>query len=170
MSRFAAPAPAGPSPRRRARLVLAAAAALAVPAFAAAQPRVHTSQLHDFRVVTVVDGLENPWSIAWLPDGDMLVTERPGRLRIVRDGALLAAPVTGVPAVRTGGQGGLSGQHQRLSRLTVEGGTVTGREPLLLGEYRIRDVREGPDGFIYLAIDHRVGNPTPILRLEPAAD
>ncbi|MDE0473928.1 MAG: PQQ-dependent sugar dehydrogenase, partial [Gammaproteobacteria bacterium] len=36
------------------------------------------------QVVTVVDDLDNPWAVAWLPDGDMLVTERPGRLRIVR--------------------------------------------------------------------------------------
>ena len=48
-----------------------------------------------------------PWSIAWLPDGDMLVTERPGRLRIVRDGALLPESVAGVPAVFAEGQGGL---------------------------------------------------------------
>ena len=47
------------------------------------------SAYHDYRVVTVADGLDVPWSVAWLPDGDMLVTERPGRLRIVRDGTLL---------------------------------------------------------------------------------
>ena len=41
---------------------------------------------HDYRVVTVAEGLENPWSMAFLPGGDMLVTERPGRLRIIRDG------------------------------------------------------------------------------------
>lgn len=61
----------------------------------------------DFRVVTVVEGLRNPWSIAFLPNGDMLVTERAGQLRIVRDGALLPDPVPGVPAVRAAGQGGL---------------------------------------------------------------
>jgi glucose/arabinose dehydrogenase len=66
--------------------------------------------------------------------------------------------------------GGLSAQHQRLSRVTLEGTTVTGREPLLAGEYRIRDVREGPDGYIYIATDNRVGLPTPIIRLEPVAD
>ena len=65
------------------------------------------SVYHDFRVVTVVDGLMHPWSMAWLPNGDMLVTERPGRLRIVRDGELLAEPVSGVPEVRAQGQGGL---------------------------------------------------------------
>ena len=58
------------------------------------------------RVVTVVDDLSNPWSVTWLPNGDMLVTERPGRLRIVRDGALLRDPVEGVPEVVARGQGG----------------------------------------------------------------
>ena len=58
-------------------------------------------------VVTVVRDLRNPWSLAWLPGGDMLVTERPGRLRIVRDGTLLREPVGGVPEVVARGQGGL---------------------------------------------------------------
>ena len=57
--------------------------------------------------MTVADGLVNPWSVAWLPNGDMLVTEREGRLRIVRDGKLLPDPVDGVPTVRARGQGGL---------------------------------------------------------------
>ena len=89
--------------------VLAGAAILgsttAVPAHA--QPATQRSALADYRVVTVADGLENPWSMAFLPGGDMLVTERPGRLRIVRNGSLLPTPVSGVPAVRVGGQGGL---------------------------------------------------------------
>jgi aldose sugar dehydrogenase len=62
---------------------------------------------HQYRVVTVVEGLEHPWSLAFLPNGDMLVTERPGRLRIVRNGRLLPEPVAGLPEVRAGGQGGL---------------------------------------------------------------
>lgn len=84
-------------------LVLGAALALVT----AQAQEVFSSQEYDFRIVTVVEGLENPWSMAWLPNGDMLVTERPGRLRIVRDGKLLATPVAGVPEVRVGGQGGL---------------------------------------------------------------
>ncbi|MXX69627.1 MAG: PQQ-dependent sugar dehydrogenase, partial [Gemmatimonadales bacterium] len=68
---------------------------------------VRRSAHHDFRAVTVADGLDVPWSVAWLPDGDMLVTERPGRLRIVRDGTLLPDPVPGVPEVFARGQGGL---------------------------------------------------------------
>ena len=66
-----------------------------------------TSAVHDYRVVTVVDGLVQPWSIAFLPGGDMLITERPGRLRIVRQGKLLPQPVEGIPKVFTSSQGGL---------------------------------------------------------------
>jgi glucose/arabinose dehydrogenase len=86
------------------------AAALLVPALAApraAAQETHQSERHAFRVVTVAEGLVNPWSMAFLPDGSMLFTERPGRLRMVRDGRLVAAPIEGVPAVRARGQGGL---------------------------------------------------------------
>ena len=68
---------------------------------------VFRSALHDYRVTTVVDGLVQAWSIAFLPGGDMLVTERPGRLRIIRGGKLLPAPVEGVPPVVHSSQGGL---------------------------------------------------------------
>jgi glucose/arabinose dehydrogenase len=68
---------------------------------------VYRSAEHDFRVVTVADGLVNPWSVAFLPGGDVLITERPGRLRVVRQGKLLPTPVTGVPEVFAQGQGGL---------------------------------------------------------------
>lgn len=68
---------------------------------------VFKSSVHDYRVVPVVDGFVNPWGLAFLPGGDLLVTERPGRLRLVRGGKLLPTPVTGVPAVVAAGQGGL---------------------------------------------------------------
>ena len=61
----------------------------------------------EFRVETVAEGLEHPWSIAFLPDGRMLVTERPGRLRVIENGALREAPVEGVPEVFDSGQSGL---------------------------------------------------------------
>jgi len=73
---------------------------------AAAQTVVRTA-LHDFRVVPVAEGLVQPWSMAFLPGGDVLITERPGRLRIVRGGKLLPTPVAGVPAVAYENQGGL---------------------------------------------------------------
>jgi aldose sugar dehydrogenase len=57
----------------------------------------------NLRVVVVARGLEQPWSIAFLPGGDMLVTERPGRLRLIKDGVLQPDPVRGVPAVRSAG-------------------------------------------------------------------
>lgn len=74
---------------------------------ASCQSTMLSSSDHDYRVATVADGLENPWSMAFLPGGDMLVTERPGRLRIIRDGTLLPDPVPGVPEVLAQGQGGL---------------------------------------------------------------
>ncbi len=73
----------------------------------AAQPDLQRTALHDYRVVTVADGLVVPWSIAFLPHGDILVTERAGRLRIIRDGELVPDPVPGIPAVVARGQGGL---------------------------------------------------------------
>ncbi|MEM8613466.1 MAG: PQQ-dependent sugar dehydrogenase [Cyanobacteria bacterium P01_H01_bin.105] len=56
---------------------------------------------------TVVDSLEHPWGMAWLPDGTILVTERPGRVRLIRGGTLEPTSVPGVPAVLASGQGGL---------------------------------------------------------------
>ena len=71
------------------------------------QDTIVRSTLHDFRIATVVDALVQPWSMAFLPGGDALVTERPGRLRILRGGRLLPEPVGGVPAVFHSSQGGL---------------------------------------------------------------
>src|SRR5688572_25727710 len=60
-----------------------------------------------FDVVTVADGLQNPWGMAFLPGGKMLVTEKAGRLRIVGTDGKLSPPVSGLPAVDARGQGGL---------------------------------------------------------------
>ena len=65
------------------------------------------SEEHAFRVVEIVRGLEQPWSLAFLPDGRLLVTEKAGRLRIVKDGRLEAQPVAGLPEITVHGQGGL---------------------------------------------------------------
>lgn len=59
------------------------------------------------RAETVAEGLVHPWALAFLPDGRLLVTERPGRLRIVSMDGTLSAPLTGVPQVAAAGQGGL---------------------------------------------------------------
>ena len=71
------------------------------------QQLVH-SEKHSFRIVPLLAGLENPWSIAFLPDGRMLVTERAGRLRLVsQDFKLDPKPIEGLPEVIANGQGGL---------------------------------------------------------------
>ena len=59
------------------------------------------------KAITVAQGLENPWAVAFLPEGRFLVTERPGRLRVVEADGRLNPPVAGVPAVAATGQGGL---------------------------------------------------------------
>lgn len=76
----------------------------------AAQDRssVITSEKHAFRLTTVVTGLENPWSVAFLPDGRLLITERAGRLRLVgSDFRLDPQPIGGLPESLERGQGGL---------------------------------------------------------------
>lgn len=65
------------------------------------------SERMPIRVDTVAAGLAHPWSLAFLPDGRMLVTERPGRMRIVSRAGEVSAPLKGLPAVAARGQGGL---------------------------------------------------------------
>ena len=70
-------------------------------------PQVYETADLKIRVEKVADGLANPWSLAWLPNGDLLITERPGRLRVFRSGALDPEPIAGVPEVRVTVLGGL---------------------------------------------------------------
>ncbi len=65
-----------------------------------------SSEKYSFTVETVVTGLENPWSVDFLPDGRILVSERPGRLRIIENGKL-SKPVKGLPKIKAEAQGGL---------------------------------------------------------------
>jgi len=65
-----------------------------------------TAEGQNIRVVVVTKALEYPWSLAFLPDGNMLVTERPGRLRIIRKGVLDPKPVAGAPASYWAGESG----------------------------------------------------------------
>ena len=75
--------------------------------FASATQTIKTQE-HAIRVVRVTEGLDHPWGLAFLPDGRMLVTERPGRLRIVgKNGKLDPQPVAGLPEIAATGQGGL---------------------------------------------------------------
>jgi glucose/arabinose dehydrogenase len=73
----------------------------------AAHAQDHNSDEHSFRIVRVADGLEQPWSAAFLPDGRILVTEKAGRLRVIAQGKVDPRPIAGLPAVTVQGQGGL---------------------------------------------------------------
>jgi len=97
----------GRHPMRYPVRVLLALLAVAIVSGPAAAETVYKSEHYRLRLVTVAKGLEHPWSFAFLPDGRILVTERPGRLRIVGPGGTLSAPVKGVPRVYARGQGGL---------------------------------------------------------------
>jgi glucose/arabinose dehydrogenase len=100
---------------------------------------------------TVAKGLEHPWALAFLPDGRILVTERPGRLRIVGKDGKVSSPLGGVPAVQARGQGGLLDvavdprfEENRLVYLSYaepgEGGAGTAVARGRLGEGRLEDV------------------------------
>jgi glucose/arabinose dehydrogenase len=68
---------------------------------------VTAEQQQRVRVSVVARGLSHPWALAFMPDGDMLVTERPGRLRVIRNGRIDPTPIAGVPPARIEGNGGL---------------------------------------------------------------
>jgi len=65
------------------------------------------TELYAIDVSVVTDGLDHPWGLAFLPNGDILITERRGTLRMVRSGELLSEPVAGLPPISQHGQGGL---------------------------------------------------------------
>ena len=88
------------------KLAAAGLAAL-ISTSALAQSQVFRSASGDLNVETVASGLVHPWALAFLPDGRMLVTERPGRLRIVTRDGKLSPPVEGLPPILARGQGGL---------------------------------------------------------------
>jgi glucose/arabinose dehydrogenase len=119
------------------------------------QPAVyHTAEGQDIRVVVYVRGLKRPWSLAFLPGAnDMLVTERGGQLRVVRDGVLDPEPVAGVPVVRAAGLSGLFdiALHPRFANnrfvyLTynkpVSGGAVLGLARATWNGKALTDVRD----------------------------
>ena len=90
-------------PARHLALVLACSLAFVPPTSA----ETYKTEKATFRLETVAEKLEHPWGMAFLPDGRMLVTERPGRLRIVSADGTKSPPVEGVPRVFAHGQGGL---------------------------------------------------------------
>lgn len=122
-------------------------------------PTGETPAAEGWKPVTVVDGLEHPWAITWLPDGSALITERAGRVRVLSaDGKLAEEPVSGVPEVLEHRQGGLldivahpafaengwvymtyshgtpRGNHTRVARAKYAGGAFTDLEVLFTTE------------------------------------
>jgi glucose/arabinose dehydrogenase len=125
-----------------------------------AQAQTFKSSAGDLKVETVVGGLVNPWAMALLPDGRLLVTERPGRMRIATPDGKLTPPLSGVPKVMASGQGGLHdvvpdrnfAQNRTIYFCFAEPDQGGGRTTLAratLGEARLDDVKlifrqEGP--------------------------
>src|ERR1051325_2213710 len=72
-----------------------------------ALPATFDTAVQKIRVSAVASGLVNPWSLAFLPNGDMLVTERAGRLRLIHNGVLAPTPIAGVPVPPLGALSGL---------------------------------------------------------------
>ena len=105
--------------------------------------------LHDFRVETFLPGLVHAHSMAFTPEGDMLVTERPGRLRVVRHGQLLPTPVAGLPDVLYIGNGATSqdGREQAGLRDVVLHPDFAANRLLYLSY-----VKPGPNGYGNLAV------------------
>ena len=85
--------------------VLAALLAVIAPLSTAGE--VEKTESGPVRIQIVARGLEHPWGLAFLPDGRMLVTERPGRLRMVEPDGSVSAPLSGLPQITARGQGGL---------------------------------------------------------------
>jgi glucose/arabinose dehydrogenase len=86
---------------------LIASAVAVVPAAASAAPQIYQSSAGNLIVETIATGLANPWALAFLPDGRLVVTERAGRMRVVGKDGKLSPPLAGVPQVAARGQGGL---------------------------------------------------------------
>lgn len=130
----------------------------------------------NFKVETVVSGLEVPWSIVWTPDGRMLINERPGRVRVVVNGQLRPEPLYKVPDVETSGESGLmglalhpqfsanhflylsyayAGDRVRVVRFREDGTTLQDRKVIIenipAAQYHAGcRIRFGPDGKLYI--------------------
>ena len=148
---------------QRRRFVLTATSALAAPAVTSAQETLKSAKA-TYRLVTLSRDLEQPWSLAFLPDGRILITERPGRLRVFANGRLERTPLSGVPKVHARSQAGLldvclhPGFAQNrvlyLSYITDgPGGAVTTAARAELGDGGLRNVTP-----IFEALPRRQGN------------
>jgi aldose sugar dehydrogenase len=117
-------------------------------------PQIYETADLKIRVDKIADGLANPWSLAWLPNGDLLITERAGRLRVFRNGALDPEPIANVPEVRITALGGLLdvlphpnfAQNQILYLTYTKGGegnlATTALTRARLVGYALKDVKE----------------------------
>lgn len=185
---------------RRFLLSLSSCALIVAASVSTAQSVEYRSMLHDFEITPVAEGLEVPWSMAWLPNGDMLVTERPGRLRIVRNGTLLAAAVEGVPKVLHEGQGGLfdvvphpefasnnlvylsfakplaDGSTTAVVRGTLENGSLSNIETIFEADSEGRNGHYGArmafdgEGYLYISTGDRQAPPSGDLSAHQAQD
>jgi len=146
-----------------------------------------TAEQHKIRVVVVTKGLSHPWSLAFLPDGAMLVTERAGRLRMIRDGVLDPRPLAGMPGVYAFRNAGLfdialhpkfaenklvyftyskpgeNGQQATtLARGRLDGSALTDVRDLFVGEWTTvlggSRIAFGRDGMIYMTTGAATGN------------
>lgn len=107
MPRFIAPPFPLTARRAPSGLVTALLLLVSAPVLALGPPQTVKTDLGPVQLTVVTEGLENPWGIAFLPDGSALVTERPGRLRLIDPSGKLGEPLAGVPKVHAVGQGGL---------------------------------------------------------------
>ena len=160
----------------------------------------YESFLHEFELTTIAEGLAVPWSMNWLPNGDLLVTEQPGRLRIIRDGELLAAAVEGLPEVHDVGQGGLfevlphpdfssnrllylsfakplrNNSTTTIIRGTFENDQLNNIETIFQADTAGRNGHYGgrmvfdDEGYLFLTIGERQASPTGDLESHPAQD
>lgn len=140
---------------RYARRAFACCFVLACSASALADVEYFDSEQGRVTVEAIAEELEHPWAVAFLPDGTgMLVTERPGRLRIVAGDGQLSDPLTGVPEVYARGQGGLLDvrlspdfQQDRLVYLSYAEAGANGKAGTAVGRGRLADDLSGLEGF-----------------------
>ena len=110
--------------------------------FHVSSQEIYKSDLHEFEVERVVDGLSHPWGIAFLPEGGFLVTERFGNLRTVSKKETLSPPIEGLPKVAATGQGGLMDivLHPQFSKNSTIFMSFVGESKGLLGTEVVRGV------------------------------